>query len=114
MGRPRTLPLTEERFAILRERSKAWKRKNPDKVLLANRKHELKKKYGLSYADYERMVEEQDGKCDLCGEQKQLVVDHCHTKKTVRKLLCRMCNTGLGMFKENPEVLRKAAEYVVT
>lgn len=113
MGRPRTnLTKTEEQFSKLRDQTREWKKRFPEKVQLAGRKYELRKKYGLSYDDYLSMVEDQDGKCALCGEDKQLVVDHCHVTKKVRKLICRLCNTGLGMFKDNPEVLRKASKYV--
>lgn len=112
MGRPRSLNKPEGYYERRLEKSREWKKNFPEKVLLAGRKYELKKKYGLSYAEYEEMVLAQDGKCALCDESKQLVVDHCHDTKKIRKLLCRMCNTGLGMFKDNPEILKKAAKYV--
>lgn len=62
------------------------------------------------------MYEEQGGKCYLCGasQDRNLAVDHCHSTGKVRKLLCSQCNQALGLFKDNPEVMRKAALYVET
>jgi hypothetical protein len=77
--------------------------------------------YGITYNDYERMHREQDGLCALCltegftmakHHKLKLVVDHCHTTGEVRGLLCHNCNRGLGLFQDNPDVLRKAASYV--
>lgn len=81
---------------------------------LVGRKSEYKKKYNLDYVDYLQMVEDQNNKCAICNEEKQLVVDHCHETLKVRKLLCRMCNTGLGMFKDDSQLLRNAIEYLET
>ncbi len=58
-----------------------------------------------------------DGFCDLCnkpgdGRWKELSIDHCHTTRQFRGMLCTECNTGIGKFKDNPELLRKAADYV--
>lgn len=62
-----------------------------------------------------RMLEAQSGGCAFCGILEcdapggKLVVDHEHATQKIRWLLCQHCNTGLGMFKENPTVMRKAA-----
>lgn len=82
----------------------------------------LKRTYGITLACYEEMHEEQDGLCGLCGEEGfamdpkrhflKLVVDHCHTSGEVRGLLCHNCNRALGLFKDRPDVMRKAAKWV--
>ena len=46
------------------------------------------------------------------GRVKRLTVDHNHETNTIRGLLCSNCNTGLGMFSDNPELLIAAAEYL--
>lgn len=77
----------------------------------------LRKTYGISYDAYQHMKEKQDSECAICytkeeDSPKGLVVDHCHETGKVRRLLCGQCNTGLGMFKDNPQLLRTAAEYL--
>ena len=75
---------------------------------------EFRKKFGIGLHQYETILKEQNGVCYLCGEQefRNLAVDHCHKTGKVRRLLCSECNMGLGKFKDNPNLLRKAAEYV--
>lgn len=83
--------------------------------------YRLKHYFGLSVKEYEAMYESQSGRCYLCGNSESavirgktlmLAVDHCHKSGKVRALLCSQCNTGLGLFKDSPELLKRAAEYV--
>jgi hypothetical protein len=84
---------------------------------------QLKRRYGITLDDYMDMYVSQQGKCKICGiegsvcsektrSSETLVFDHCHTKGHVRHLLCTACNQGLGHFKDNPELLVKAAAYL--
>ncbi len=81
-----------------------------------NRAGSLKKLYGISVADYDRMLAEQNGVCAICKkvsrDGKTLVVDHDHDTGKVRALLCSTCNPGLGFFDHSPELLREAIEYL--
>lgn len=86
------------------------------------------KRYGLTQADYEDLLELQGWVCAICeefedkvredGTEQNLSVDHCHRLEAetgriwVRGLLCHRCNTALGLFKDSPELLRKAIEYL--
>jgi hypothetical protein len=57
----------------------------------------------------------QAGRCKICDRQPQskgLHIDHCHSTGKVRGLLCGTCNQGIGLLKEDPELIRKAANYV--
>lgn len=71
-----------------------------------------RKPHGLRVSEAKQLRE---GKaCWICGEDdpSKLVVDHCHTSNVIRGILCRAHNTALGMFKDNPEHLAKAIEYL--
>ena len=77
----------------------------------------LRRDFGITLADYERMLEEQSGGCAICratvsSNGSRLAVDHCHSTGTVRGVLCLSCNHGLGRFKDDPRRLRRAAEYL--
>lgn len=81
----------------------------------------LRRNYSIGVEDYNVMHKNQGGKCRLCGGEgfvmaehhtMKLVVDHCHNTGRVRGLLCHNCNRGLGLFQDNPSVLRYAALYV--
>ena len=71
--------------------------------------------YDLHEDDYMRLKEEQDNCCFICSADFSEVkdhIDHCHTTGQVRGLLCNSCNSGIGMFKDNPELLEKAITYL--
>jgi hypothetical protein len=56
----------------------------------------LKSRYGITPADVERMLLEQDGVCAICrGEMRRQCIDHDHDTGRVRGLLCHPCNIGL-------------------
>ena len=72
-------------------------------------------KYGISADDVDAMLEAQGGGCAICGERPErlasLHVDHCHDSGRIRGLLCLNCNQGIGKLGEDPERLRRAADY---
>lgn len=75
----------------------------------------LRRRYGIGLAEYAALFEAQSGACALCGDSqigRRLAVDHCHETKKIRALLCVKCNLGLGQFKDSPELLEKAAQYL--
>jgi hypothetical protein len=95
------------------------KPKNPSKQRLhdpaAQRESTLKCLYGMSTADYDAMLAQQHGTCAICRTKppdQTLAVDHSHVTERVRGLLCRDCNLGLGNFKDDPRLTRRAYEYL--
>lgn len=88
----------------------------------STRAYEIKKKYGLSIDQVNRMVVRQYGRClgcqdDLVLEGKwgeRFHIDHDHKKNAVRGLLCHGCNTALGLTKEDPATLRRLMSYLDT
>lgn len=75
--------------------------------------------YNMTKADYEAMELAQDGCCAICrgysgwrANGGRLVVDHDHETGLVRGLLCPSCNRGLGQFRDSPEFLTSASNYI--
>jgi len=75
--------------------------------------HKIKQKYGITREDWERIRDEQGGRCALCDRKpKELVVDHCHETGVVRGLVCRGCNVALGRLGDNLESIKRVIEYL--
>jgi len=120
----------------IREYQKAWREKNADHVAAYNaeymatyynlasseqsRHRRNLRQYGLTPDCFNSMWLEQDGKCAICqcamaprGRRKDAAaVDHNHATGKVRGLLCRGCNHGIGNLKDDPEVLKRAIQYL--
>ena len=75
-----------------------------------------KHSYGISRKQFEDMLGEQNGVCDICGgpstERRNFCVDHNHKTGKVRGLLCVRCNSLLGNAKDSIEILKQAIEYL--
>lgn len=84
-----------------------------------------KRKYGISYSEYESMCLAVGMKCEIChipgrtsaeiaevGSPNVLVLDHCHITGKIRGILCRDCNTGIGSLQDDPNLLRNAVQYL--
>ena len=79
--------------------------------------HRLKIKYNLSQEEYDLKLKEQNYSCAICDihkddYSKEFSVDHCHKTGKVRSLLCTQCNSGIGFFRENITVMKKAIQYI--
>ena len=83
----------------------------------------IKRLYNLSWTDYMTMFTTQQGECVICKQPMSAFktpdmkyevahVDHCHKTGKVRGLLCNLCNSGLGKFKDDPVLCRLAATYL--
>lgn len=80
---------------------------------LAQRRMVFRKVYGISWADYEAMLERQGGACAICKRTGlTLCVDHCHLTGEVRGLLCIRCNSAIGFCSDDPALLQAAAAYL--
>ena len=80
-----------------------------------------KRVYGIGLRWVQQKLEEQNWNCAICtvvpfkmrdDHVSGLNLDHDHTTGKPRALLCHNCNRGLGLFQDNPETLRAAANYV--
>lgn len=74
--------------------------------------------YGLTEADFDTLLVEQNNRCAICEnilqEGKYTHIDHDHSSNKVRGLLCNMCNIGIGMFNDDFNLLIKASQYLIT
>lgn len=68
--------------------------------------------YKLTEDQYQEMFDRQGGMCANCLHLPGVHVDHCHETGKVRGILCLDCNVGLGHFRDDPSLLRAAAEYL--
>jgi hypothetical protein len=78
----------------------------------STREYHLRRRYGITSADYDAMVEAQGGLCALCRERAPEHVDHDHVTGAVRGVLCSCCNQGLGNFRDSVASLRAAVDYL--
>ena len=76
----------------------------------------IRSKYGMGLSQYKEMYSAQNGLCAICKETLKLGsathVDHDHSTNKVRAILCRLCNTALGLVKDNTSVLKKMIQYL--
>jgi hypothetical protein len=77
------------------------------------RAYHLMRRYGITVGEADAMLVEQGGLCAICRRAPAEHVDHDHATGKTRALLCFGCNGGVGQFKDDPDLLRAAAEYVV-
>lgn len=107
------------------ESQRAWRTSKPgyeqaryQRDRQRTRERHLVRKYGVTLAAYDQMLQRQGGKCAICqapeAEQFKGVfhVDHCHASGAVRGLLCRGCNHMLGVVGDDPLKLLHAVTYL--
>lgn len=76
----------------------------------------LKYMYGITIEQKNKMLIEQKEMCAICSHKLSLTgsfVDHDHSTNKIRGLLCTVCNTGLGMFKDSEVNLQNAITYLI-
>ncbi len=67
--------------------------------------------YRLSAEEYANVISISE--CPICERSGvPMEIDHNHTTGAVRALLCSRCNSALGMFCEDPELMRRAISYL--
>lgn len=78
--------------------------------------YQLKQNYGIGLSDKVEMWIKQGKSCAICQKTlltlREAKLDHCHETGRIRKILCYLCNTGLGCFKDNTKLLQSAISYL--
>lgn len=121
-----------------KEQAKKYRATNPEKIKALNdsrkesrkkyygrpeikrkfRNESLKKQFGLTIEEFDKMNLKQNGLCAICSRNersernKHLAVDHCHKNGAIRGLLCSNCNRALGLLEDSVEILKKAIDYL--
>lgn len=109
-------------------RQRDWKRRNVDRVHAYDKARyrkrrdrwasHIRRKYGLTAREYDELLASQGGRCAICGIESpggntsRFHVDHDHASGRVRGLLCICCNQMLGTARDQPDTLRRGAEYL--
>lgn len=77
----------------------------------------LKRRYGITSEDFDRILAGQGGVCAICLEppgDRTFYVDHCHTSGAVRGVLCPRCNTIAGVFDNARELFPAVERYLTS
>ena len=109
-----------------KKKFKSWRRgyylKNKEVNIKVYRNNYLKRTFNMSLGDYDKLLKNQNGLCAICGQPetqkiknkiKSLAIDHNEETGVIRSLLCMSCNIGLGMFRENIDILKNAINYLI-
>jgi Recombination endonuclease VII len=101
-----------------RQRGAEWRAtaKADGRAQQLNKKYSLKQLYGITLEEYDAILAAQRNCCAICRMRltgsRAAHVDHDHDTGRVRGILCNNCNNGLGRFRDDPSVLRRAAHYL--
>ena len=82
--------------------------------------------YGITEDEYLALLKRQGGRCAICRADKPNIatkswyIDHDHSccqgprscGRCIRGLLCQACNTGIGYFRDQPDLLKAAMDYL--
>ena len=90
-----------------------WRKDNPQKI----RKYGLMAKFGITEQQYVDILKLQLNCCAICQRhrsefKKDFAVDHDHSTKKIRGLLCMTCNIALGSLRDSIDLLQKAINYL--
>lgn len=96
------------------ESNRAEHSANKDHNNKRRKRNAIVQKYGISKFRYDEILLEQNKRCAICSVNlDKPCLDHDHVTGTIYKFLCTACNTGLGFFGENKDLLQKAIDYLV-
>lgn len=92
-----------------------WVREHPEQFRRTQRRSMLKRRYGLTEEQFDQILTRQASVCPICAtalDDRNAVVDHDHTTGRVRGVLCQRCNRTIGLLRDDPALIRKAAAYL--
>lgn len=110
-------------------RVQAWQHQNKEHVNAYQRRNNARperkrrardayyrRTFGLSADEFDARLGAQGGGCAICGARPERVaslhLDHCHETGEIRGICCSRCNQGLGLFRDDPDLLEAAVRYL--
>ena len=78
-----------------------------------NQEYRNKNFYGITEPEYQQLLADSNNICRLCGNSGSLVVDHNHDTGKVRGMICRQCNSAIGMLHDSPVLISKVLQYML-
>lgn len=112
---------TDKHKAYIKKYNVEWRSRNPNydknKPTQEKRTLMLKYTYGMTIEEYNARLIDQHSKCAICkidqsNLKKPLYVDHCHSTKKIRGLLCHNCNVSLGLLKDSTLTVEAMLAYL--
>lgn len=98
-----------------REKQRSWRAANPNYSKEYYRRNDNARVRSVQWKkdQQEKLAgRPRPSSCELCGRTGRIVWDHNHDTGKFRGWLCYPCNSILGLVKDDPEVLRKMADYL--
>lgn len=96
--------------------AKIYRKMHPIETRKSTHSSWIRTFYNLTPEQYNQVLNRQNGVCTICGSLPPsngfLSVDHCHLTQQLRGLLCKLCNLGIGKFRDNIQFLAKAVDYI--
>lgn len=116
----------QQRKAHYRILNREWRKTNPDRARflwrrsVARNRNKINerqrfKRHGITLDEYNKILESQNSLCAICYDSlvsNRKHLDHCHNSNKIRGILCSKCNHGLGLFRDNPQLLANAIYYL--
>jgi uncharacterized CHY-type Zn-finger protein len=80
--------------------------------------NQTRRLYHITIEEYLMIFNKQEGRCAGCNKRSNNLeepfhVDHDHTTKKVRGLLCGCCNRTLGLINDDPQLLLLIRAYLL-
>jgi len=98
------------------QHTREYRKKNPTKARRATMDWHYRSKYGITLAERDALFEMQGKRCKVCrsdsSKGRGFHVDHCHTTKKIRGIVCHHCNVLLGYAKDDIAILKAAIQYL--
>ncbi len=85
--------------------SRDWHASNLEKSRLRH----VRRYYDMTPEEYKALPKE----CAICYCKEDLQIDHDHITGKIRDILCGNCNRGVGNFKDSPNLLIRATDYIL-